>query len=433
MKRGMLVQIDIQISHELKQVMTMETIFHLELLQLTNEELASLIAEKALENPLLEVTAPALEYPDKLVPRSTFDSQQDVLIHQESIKDYLWEVLPLEIELSHAKKQILNFLIDNLDEHLFLRMEAQDVSQQLSVAERLVEECIELLQSLEPFGIASKNSQHFLERQIKLDSNAPSYAIIFIQQELNAVASLNISYLMKKYKLSKQQVFITIQYIKTLQPFPRMPTLQEQYAYIIPDVEITHLFGQWYIHLNRTHIPKVVLNESYIGLMKEQSLQNYLQQYEKEARLLLQGIEERTKTLNRIMYWIIEKQHLFLEKGQTGMIPLRLIDAATELGLHESTISRAIRNKYVKTPYGIIAFKQFFPKGIVYNGNPNLTSDRIKERIQQLIASEDTVSPLSDQQLVNLLKEEQIQISRRTVAKYRESLYIPNSNKRTYL
>lgn len=429
----MLMQMDIQISHELKQVMTMGAIFQLEMLQLTNEEMASLIAEKALENPLLEVNAPVFNYKEKLQPHAS-DGHREFLVQQETIKDYLWELIPLKMDLSQEKKRVLNFLIDYLDEHLFLRIEAQEVCEQLSLPIEAVNECLELLQSLEPFGIASKNSQHFLERQILLDQDAPPFALVFIQQELKAIAELNIPHLMKKYKLSKQHVLTTIHYIKKLQLFPHIPILQERTVYIIPDVEITKIYGDWHVQLDATLIPKVTVNEDYIKLLNEQShLQDYLQQMIKEAKLLVEGIEERTKTLTRIMHWIIEKQQLFLETGQAGMIPLRLIDAAHALDLHESTISRAIRNKYVKTPYGILPMKQFFPKGVVYNGQPNATSDWIKERIQQLISLENAANPLSDQQLVCLLKEEQIQISRRTVAKYRESLVIPNSNKRTYI
>lgn len=428
----MLMQMDIQISNELKQVMTMGAIFHLEMLQLTNEELASLVAEKALENPLLEVNAPAFDSTDKLRPQIS-NGHREFLVQQDTLKDYLWELIPLKMDLSHEKKRVLNFLINHLDEHLFLRIEAQEVYAQLSVSVEVVTECIEILRSLEPFGLASKNSPHFLERQIQVDQEAPPFALVFIQQELNAIAELNIPYLMKKYQLSKQHALTTIQYIKKLQPFPRLPTLQERTVYIIPDVEITKIYGNWHVRLDSTFIPKVTVNEGYIELLKEQShLQDYLQQLIKEAKLLVEGIEERTKTINRIMHWLIEKQHLFLETGQAGMIPLRLIDAANALNLHESTISRAIRNKYVKTPYGIFLFKGFFPKGINYNGQPNATSDWIKDRIQQLIASENSANPLSDQQLMDSLRQEQIQISRRTVAKYRESLLIPNSTKRAY-
>lgn len=428
------MQMDIQMSHELKQMMTLGAIFHLEMLQLTNEEVASLIAEKALENPLLEVSGPVFDYTEKLLPRSSSDSHREFLMQQESIKQHLWELIPLKMELSPLKKTVLNVLMDYLDEHLFLRIEAQEVCERMSIPIEVVNECIELLQSLEPFGVASKSSQHFLERQILLDPYAPPFATVFIQQELNTIAQLNVPYLMKKYKLSKQQVLATIQYIKKLEPFPSMPTLQERTLYITPDVEITNIYGNWHVQLDATLIPKVTVNEGYVELLKEQShLQDYLQQSLKEAKLLVEGLEERTKTLHRIMYWIIGKQHLFLETGQAGMIPLRLIDAANELDLHESTISRAIRNKYVKTPYGIFSFKHFFPKGIAYNDNPNSTSDWIKERIQQLIASESATNPLSDQQLANMLKKEHIHLSRRTVAKYRESLLIPNSNKRTYI
>lgn len=415
--------------------MTTETIFHLELLQLTNNELASLIAEKALENPLLEIddnyfigSKKRAEY------QSDFPHIEVFMQQQESIVQYLWESIPIKLQLSEEKKRVLKYLMEHLDCHLFLQVKVQEVSEKFSVSEQVVNECIELLQSLEPLGIACKNSQHFLERQVNTDEYAPPFALPFLQYELRAIAELNVLYLVKKYCITKQQVLETIQYIKKLQPFPKMPTLQEPPMYIIPDVEIANVFGQWRIQLNKQLLPKVSLNENYMALMKEQSqTKDYLEQHLKEALLLLEGIEERKKTLFRIMSWLIEKQHLFFEKGQTGMKPLRLIDAAIDLNLHESTISRAIRNKYVKTSFGTLPIKEFFPKGITYAENPNLTSDGIKQKIQQLIEAESKLKPLSDQQLVEYLKKDQIQISRRTVAKYRESMFIPNSTKRAYV
>jgi RNA polymerase sigma-54 factor len=437
MKTGDGYVMDIQISPQLKPIMTTEMIFHLELLQLTNDELANMIADKALENPLLEVHDSYSESRDPSFYHANNTSQFDILQpqQQESIVHYLSELIPLKMQLSEEKRRVLYYLMEHLDQHLFLQIDVKKVCEKFSITSEVVQESIELLQSLEPFGIACKNSLHFLEQQVKLDDLAPPYALLFLQHDLQAIAELNVPYLMKKYNCKKQQVLETIHYIKTLQPFPEMPTLQERPSYIIPDMEIYGMFGQWRVQLNNQILPKVMINENYITLMKAQShMKDYLEQYFKDAMLLVEAMEERKKTLERIMRWLIQKQYRFLENGQVGkMIPLRLIDAANDLNLHESTISRAIRNKFVKTPFGTLLLKEFFPKGISIANSSKLTSDGIKQRIQQLIAEESTSNPLSDQQLVECLKKEQIQISRRTVAKYRESLLIPNSTKRAYL
>ena len=434
MKRGMVMQMDIQISPQLKPVMTTETIFHLELLQLTNDELANMITEKALENPLLEVIDSYSEAKDIFLNPANNTLQLDVFFQQqESIVQYLSELIPLKMQLPKVKKRVLNYLMELLDQHLFLQVDVKQVCERFSVSTQVVNDCIELLQSLEPFGIAYKDSQQFLERQVNLDEFAPPLALSFLQHELQAIAELNVPYLMKKYHCTKQQVLETIHYIKALEPFPKLPTLHAKPIYIIPDVEISKVFGQWHVQLNNQLLPKVSINESYVSLMKAQPhMKDYLEQHLKEALLLVEGIEERKKTIARIMRWVVQKQHRFLENGHTGMIPLRLIDAANDLKLHESTISRAIRNKYVKTPIGTLLIKELFPKGIA-NAKQTITSDGIKQRIHQLIAEESASNPLSDQQLVECLKKEQIQISRRTVAKYRESLFIPNSTKRAYV
>ncbi|WP_159083054.1 MULTISPECIES: RNA polymerase factor sigma-54 [unclassified Lysinibacillus] len=428
------MQMDIQISPQIKQIMTMDTIFHLEILQLTNDELATMIADKALENPLLLVEDHFNRFSVDYSNLKRYDNRiEPFKVKQESVVEYLWELMPLQIELPNIQERVLRFLMEHLDEHLFLQVEISEVCKKFSISEEEIIECIELLQSFGPFGIASKNSKHFLELQVNLDEQAPPFALLFIQQELTAIANLQMSYLMKKYKMTKKEVLTTIAYIKGLQPFPKMPTLNEPSMFIIPDLQISLVAGQWIIEINNQLLPKVSINEGYIALLKEESLiKDYVEQQLKQAQLLVDGIEERKKTIYRIMNWLIQKQRYFLEKGQSGLIPLRLADAARELNLHESTISRAIRNKYVRTPFGMLMLKEFFPKGITYTENPNLTSDRIKQRIQQLIAGECSSKPLSDQQLVEFLKKEQILISRRTVAKYRESLTIPNSTKRAY-
>ncbi len=429
------MQMNIQISPQIKQAMTMDTIFHLEILQLTNDELATMIADKALENPLLQVEDHFSRFSVDYSNLKGYDTRVDTFkVKQESLVEYLWELIPLQIELPKIQEHVLRFLMEHLDEHLFLKVDISDVCRAFAISEAEVMECIEMLQSFGPFGIASKNSKHFLELQINLDEQAPPFALLFIQQELTAIANLQMSYLMKKYKMTKKEVLATITYIKSLQLFPEFPTLNEQSVFIIPDLQISLVAGKWIIEMNNQLLPKVSINEGYIALLKEQShIKDYIEQQLKQAQLLVNGIEERKKTLYRIMNWLIQKQRYFLDKGQSGLIPLRLIDAARELNLHESTISRAIRNKYVRTPFGTLMLKEFFPKGISYTEGPNLTSDGIKQRIQQLIAVECSSKPLSDQQLVEFLKKEQIRISRRTVAKYRESLTIPNSTKRAYV
>ena len=429
------MQMDIQISNQLKQVMTMDTIFQLEVLELTNDELATMISEKALENPLLQVEDGRSWFSVDNTNKKAIDiSMYPVFRKEESVVDHILDSIPLQKQLTKKQECVLYYLIHNLDEHLFLSIDVKEVSKNFSLSEREVKNCIELLQSLEPFGIATENTQHFLALQVDKDQHAPEFALPFIQQELPAIAGLQIPYLMKKYKLPKQEVVNTIAYIKTLQPFPKLPTISEESLYIIPDLEISLVADEWIIEMNNQILPKVSLNKSYVDLIKGQSdLKAYFEQQLKNAKLLLEGIEERKKTLYRIMHWLIQKQLYFFEKGLDSMRPLRLVDAANDLHLHESTISRAIRNKYVKTPFGTLSLKEFFPKGIIQGEHMKLTSEKIKQRIGQLIAIECATQPLSDQQLAESLMKEGIHISRRTVAKYRESLFIPNSMKRAYL
>lgn len=428
-----MVLMQIQLSQQLKQVMTTDTIFHLELLALTNDELATMIADKILENPLLQVddnfdVKRNSTYTKRINDMTSFEDKQS----GDDIANHLLELMPLHQLTTQVERAII-YLIHNLDERLFLTVDAIDVAKKFNMRIEEVEDCINLLQSFEPFGIGTKNTQHFLMFQVKNDVVAPPFAYAFIEHELAAVASLEVPLLMKKYKLSKQQVLDTIAYIKTLKPYPLYPTVREQTFYLIPDMEIVKVANEWIIEMNEQLLPRLSLNEQYVALLKEeQHLKQYAERQLKEAMLLLEGIEQRKKTLYKIVDWLITKQYAFFEEGIDQMRPLRLIDAANDLQLHESTISRAIRGKCVKTPFGTLFLKQFFPRGMIQK-RIKVTTDHIKQRIQQLIASECITEPLSDQQLVEHLMMEHIHISRRTVAKYRESLFIPNSMKRAYL
>ena len=165
----------------------------MEVLQLTNDELANMITEKALENPLLEVIDSYSEAKDIFLNPASNTLQLDVILQQqESIVQYLSELIPLNMQLPKVKKRVLNYLMELLDQHLFLQVDVKQVCERFSVSTQVVNDCIELLQSLEPFGIACKNSQQFLERQVNLDEFAPPLALSFLQHELQAIAELNV-------------------------------------------------------------------------------------------------------------------------------------------------------------------------------------------------------------------------------------------------
>lgn len=207
----------------------------------------------------------------------------------------------------------------------------------------------------------------------------------------------------------------------------------ESIPYVMPDIEVKAIAGEWVIQLTRHHLPIVSIDESYVALLKnDPNYQTYYRDSMKDALALLQGIEQRDKTLYELTRLLLQQQENFFTKGLEAIKPMRLKDLADLLAVHESTISRAIRGKYIQTPKGIYALQSLFTKGLLNSSGKMDSIMYIKKRLQKLIETEDKRNPLADQQLTNILCEEGIQISRRTVAKYREELNILSSYNRAY-
>lgn len=441
------MQLNINLSPQLLQTITAETIQQLEILQLSTIDLASYIYEKANENPLLTVVEHQMSHIKDIVDLAKTASVskaststkfneyiQNQLVQQENDYQFLLQQIPFQRGLTRQDEKILRYLINHLDERLFLNIDLMEVAHVFRTSVLHIESLISRLQSFDPLGVGTRNVVDFLTFQIMQDSQSPEYALIFVQKHLEDIANLNIKRLAKKHRISIEETMRTIEYIRQLQPFPK--NMKEKYdpPFIIPDMHVTKLADEWIIEFNNQLLPKVTLNEMYMNLLqRESSHKNYYEGCLKDAMLLLQGIEDRQKTLYRLVRLLIETQATFFEGGLVGLKPMRLKDAADLLDLHESTVSRSIRNKYLRTPHGVFAFKVLFAKGVSNDEGELQTVEAVKALITQFIKAEDKQKPLSDQQLMNELREKNIHISRRTVAKYREALNFPNSAKRVYL
>ena len=440
------LNLNINVSQKIAQTITTDTIQHLEILQYSNIELADFISEKAAENPLLTVVEDNTNHVKGLVDfaktsyYTTRNNKKDSVMQFQSVQNdathqFLLEQIPAHQNSSSLDKKILEYLIYHVDERLFLTIDLEEVALKFNVTENDVESILHVLQRFEPVGVASRNFKEYLLIQIANDENAPEYAYQFVQNHLEDIANLAMKQLCRIYTISIEETKKTFDYIKQLKPYPpTIVTIPTELEYLIPDVELIKFEGEWIIEMNNGFFPKVTINEVYVNLLKsDMQYKAYYQQCMKDAMLLIQGIEERQKTLYRIVRLLLDMQSELFEMGLSALKPMRLIDVAEILNIHESTVSRAIRNKYIRTPIGIFSIKSLFSKGISNNSGTINSVIHIKSRIKHLIEEEDRLKPLSDQNLTILLKKEGIQISRRTVAKYREEMNIKNSAKRMYL
>ena len=438
-----------QTSQKLSQVLSAQQVQHLEILQYSTFELEQYIYEKGNENPLLVVTdSKAKGHYDEIMKLASYSSNkyslfqsskqhefdiiQMKLAQKENYEQFLYDQIPLHQNLSTIDLKILTFLIQSLDDCLFLDVSLDIVANKFKTSYSHIEAILDLLQTFEPIGVGARTYKEYLLIQIDRDPLAPSMASQFINVELELVASLAIKQLSKKYKMSLVEVKKTVDYIKNLRPKITGDKF-ETTPYIIPDIVIKDIQGEWIFKLNRSYLPSVSINESYVALLKnDPSYKSYYQNSMNDALALLQGIELRDQTLHEIASCLIQLQKEFCLIGLKAIKPMRLKDMAQVMGVHESTISRAIRGKYLQAPHGIYPLQSLFTKGLANASGKINSIAYIKNRIKQLIETEDKKYPLADQQITDILCAEDIPISRRTVAKYREEMKIVSSYNRIY-
>lgn len=438
-------------SQQIIQTLSPHLIHHLEILKFSHSALEQYIYEKGNENPLLVVedAKVKLDYEDimKLAFISPdaglknkyqtnhidFDFVEARLQQKESYIEMLLEQIPLHKGISQSDLKILKFLIYSLDERLFLDIDMEAVAIQFQTTCEHVESILSMLKSFEPIGVGARNYQEYLFIQITNDPSAPELAPKIIANDLKLLSSNSLKQLSKKYKVPLQEMKEIVDYIKNLKPI--ISTDKAEIAtYIIPDVEVMKFEGEWIIKLNQGHLPSLSINEYYAKILKDNAdYALYYKQTLQDALNLIQGIELRNKTIYELVQILLDIQSDFFHNGLIALKPMLLKDVAQKLNVHETTISRTIRGKYIQTPQGIYALRSLFTKGIVNESGEIDSVIHIKQQIKKLIDAEKKEKPISDQQITQILCDEGKKISRRTVAKYREEMNILSSFNRAQI
>jgi RNA polymerase sigma-54 factor len=417
----------------MKLMLTPEIRESLHVLQLSGYDLSQYLLSQTEENPILEIDT----YGD--IPWHSKPYQQK----KQTQKDYLWEARTrnetleqwlisqlrmMDISTSQCKMAI--FLAGSLDEKGYLTLSISEACLILQQPKESVELALLHLQSLEPAGVGARDLQECLLLQISRDPHAlpGAYEVISIHLQQLALGRTDKIALQLGMSLEKvKDIFI---YVKKLNPRPGLAFMNNEDHFIIPDASVTMEEGKCIIRMNLSAFAKISFNQDYCGmLVREVSSQTstFLKEKFKSAHSLVRSVEQRGMTLQRVMKVIFEKQISFLEHGDRGLRPLNLKMVSEQLELHESTVSRAVQNKYVWTCYGALPLKYFFDSGLGTSLGENASVKAIKSTIKEIIARENKVKPYSDLQLVEILKQEGISISRRTVAKYRDELHVLSS------
>ncbi len=358
-----------------------------------------------------------------------------------SLQDYLTWQADLT-PFSETDRAIAISIIDAIDETGYLTVTTDDIltgmgDDELELDE--VEAVLKRIQRFDPIGVAARDLKECLLIQLSAFSTETPYlkeTQLVISQYLELLGNRDFRQLMRQTKLREETLKSVIEMIQSLDPKPGLSIDTGESEYVIPDILVKKSGERWQVELNTDSIPRLRINETYAAL--GQSTQNesdgkFIRDNLQEAKWLIKSLESRNETLLKVAHCIVDTQQAFFELGEEHMKPLVLADIAEQVEMHESTISRVTTQKFLHCPRGIFELKYFFSSHVNTDSGGEASSTAIRALVKKLIAAENPAKPLSDSKLADMLGELGIQVARRTVAKYRESLSIPPSNQRKEL
>lgn len=360
----------------------------------------------------------------------------DSITQPESLQQHLLSQLPLA-ELSDADKPVAELLIGSITDEGYLATPVEELIQNTGADLRTIEELLHVIQEFDPIGVGARDLKECLLLQLRRLGKEESVAAAIVRDHLDELGARKFPQIAKALKITPEEVQQEARFIATLEPRPGRMFSAEAPNYVLPEVLVQKVSGEYLVIMNRDQIPHIFISRHYRQLMEDPNttpeVKNYIKEKIRNGTLLIKSIYQRQQTIYRIAVEIVRVQRDFLDHGVSRLKPLTMVEIATLLGIHETTVSRAIANKYVQTPRGIFEMKYFFTPGYRLADGHEVSNKTIKDTIAHLVGSEDPANPLSDQAMVEKLKEKGITVARRTIAKYRDELHIlPSHLRKSY-
>ncbi|HZK44579.1 MAG TPA: RNA polymerase factor sigma-54 [Syntrophomonadaceae bacterium] len=443
---------NIQLKQQQKLLMTPELRQAIAILQMSTLELAEHIQQEMEENPLLEEKEPEpeeiKEEKEEEVDTSEIEEWLEYFNDRDigyTVKDTdesksflnyvaqmpnLYEHLELQLRMTVCDRDQLRiglYLIGNIDNHGYLCIDLSEVAEEFKTNLERVEGVLDIIQSFTPYGVASRSLTECLLLQLKHYGQETELAKIIIEEHLTDLAEKRLNKIASDLGITVQKVQEIGDLLRTLDPKPGLQYNIDEVKYILPDVFVEKLDGEYIVVVNDQQFPRLSVNSSYVKVLRQsdnvtEDVKKYMEEKMGSAMWLLQSIEQRRMTLYKVSSCIVDIQGDFLDRGVRYLKPLNLKQIAELADVHESTVSRATTNKYIQTPQGLFELKYFFSTGLGDCQDDQVSSKSIKYIIEEIIAAEDPTKPLSDEAIRKVLQKKDIQISRRTVAKYRQEL-----------
>jgi RNA polymerase sigma-54 factor len=359
----------------------------------------------------------------------------DSIAEQESLQQHLLDQLNF-VTMPEEQRKVAELIIGSINDDGYLLTPLEELSLSSGVALDQLQQGLELVQTFHPVGVGARNLKECLLIQLDRLGKSESIEAVLVNQYIDDLGRRRYPEIAKATGMTVEQVQDLANFISTLEPKPGRMFTTEQQQYVAADVVVQKVDDLYVVLLNDEQIPHLRISNTYKELMasedKSQAAEakEYIREKIRAGKFLIKSIHQRQETIYKIAKVITERQQEFLDKGLSHLKPLTMAQVAEVVGVHETTVSRAVANKYIQTPQGLFEMKFFFTPGFETAGGGALSNTSVKEQIAKLVEREDSTKPLSDQEIVAILKEQGIPIARRTVAKYRNELNILPSNLR---
>ncbi|MCF7853410.1 MAG: RNA polymerase factor sigma-54 [Candidatus Pacebacteria bacterium] len=406
----------------------------------TSETLETLLKLDELWHDRMPASAPAR-------PAATTDDEErrqfffDSLVAEESLQDNLMDQLRERVDLDEETRRLCEEIIGSIDDSGYLRTHLADIATACHTMDMgHVEKALRIVQEFDPPGIGARDLRECLLLQIERQRHGrKSLAYRVVDKHLDEIGRNKLVAITKAMNISMNTLKEVLSEIRTLHPYPGALVRPDNPGdFVAPEVFVEKgVDGEWTVRTNKDYVPRLRISPYYLKLLKDKGTSAETKQYIRakvsNSKMLLRALEQRESTIVRITRSLLKFQKGFFEHGIDHMRPLTMNQVAEEIGVHETTVSRAIANKYVMTPHGLFPFKLFFSTGYESSSGELVSNLAVKEKLREFIANEPGKRPLSDQKLAELLKAEGFQVARRTVAKYREEMgLLPSNMRRRY-
>ena len=440
---------DLTIEQTQKLALTPELIQAIQILQFSTQELDSYVQEQLLINPVIETAgekpAEEFELPD---PERVTDSyrgeyrreeKQQYPYEQHATNDVtLVEHLMFQLQfapLCEAQRKTGKYIIESLDDNGYLTQSRQELAAGLGLEPEEIEKVLEVIHTFDPAGVGAEDLSECLLIQLAAQGRLTELKQRVISDFLEDMASNRLAVIARKLGTDTEHIQKIADEIRTLDPKPgRAFASQDETRYITPDVFVEKEDGEYHVIINEGSVPHLMVSSYYRQVLREsandRNLAEYLNDRINTANWLIKSIEQRKQTIYNVVSAVVRHQRDFFEYGSKHIKPMTLKQIAEDVGIHESTVSRSINGKYMQSPRGVFEIKYFFTSGVSADGGEGMSSNAVKSIIREMVEQEDAKKPCSDRYMADRMQADGINISRRTVAKYREEMGIPSSQKR---